>query len=156
MKNKQDELRKKFEQKNFRFALFVLGFMFVMNFLSFSKHKDFKLFLILLSMILFVSLLLLVIYLVLNKKNRFSKKKPLGVIYNHDMSLNELLILLFHRKRCRNCNSKLKQVKETIFIKEGIQRIGSTELYGKVYNKRIYFKCEKCNKIYSITELAEK
>lgn len=153
MNDKKDVSKKEFSNTVLRFSLVVLFLMFIINILSYSKHKDFTLFMILFCMILFVGVLFIVIYIVVNRKSESGKGKSLGVFYRSCLSFNELVILMFYKKICPNCHSKLKRMKEVSNIKEGIEKVGHTYIYGDIYNKRTYFRCEKCNRDFEIMEL---
>lgn len=76
--------------------------------------------------------------------------------YEINLSLKELFILLFYKKLCPYCNSKLKRIKKTNFLIQGTIKIGDMNYYGDSYEVNVSYRCEKCNLNFKISEIAKK
>jgi len=56
------------------------------------------------------------------------------------------------RKRCKQCNSKMKKVGNVIDTRTPLDRmLGSIRIFSDVYTKdrgNYFYQCKKCNKTY--------
>lgn len=77
--------------------------------------------------------------------------KTLGMSYKFELSLTEWCILLFKRKECPYCNSKVRRVIKKSFIEEGYD--GDFGTYGNKYIIKIYYECDICRKKIKLLEL---
>jgi thioredoxin-related protein len=125
----------------------------VLEVVNFLKEKNLTEFMISIVVILVAAAFFILIVIIANRKDANGYEKPLGVIYKSSLSPEELFILIFYKKDCPYCGLKLKRKKEITKINEGIEKISHTYLYGDIYNKKIFFRCENCNKNFNINEL---
>lgn len=77
--------------------------------------------------------------------------------YSLELTGKEMLYFFFKKKVCPICTGKLKRQKNVESLGEGIGSVGLGEYYYGDNNKvTLFYKCEKCNKLYSISELCIK
>jgi ssDNA-binding Zn-finger/Zn-ribbon topoisomerase 1 len=77
------------------------------------------------------------------------------------LDFNELKFMLFGKKKCPKCNEKLMRDDIKKWTGKGDKYIGdgssgTTFKNVEQYEVKIAYKCEKCNKNYTISELTEK
>lgn len=74
--------------------------------------------------------------------------------YNVELNGKEISYFLFAKKKCPICDRKMKRQKQVISLGEGFDSIEIGKFYeGERKEVRLYYKCQACNKLYSITEL---
>ncbi len=65
-----------------------------------------------------------------------------------------MLYFFFKKKKCPKCSGVLKRQKNVESLDEGIGSVGLGKYYYGENNKvTLFYKCEECNKLYSISEL---
>ncbi|QOX62385.1 hypothetical protein FRZ06_02925 [Anoxybacterium hadale] len=153
MKKRKEISRRQFTRATLALILFTCSFALVLEVFNFLNEKNLSEFLISIVVILLAVAFFIIIVITANRKDTNGNEKPLGVIYKSSLSPKELFILLFHKKDCPYCGLKLKRKKGITKMNEGIEKISHTYLYGDVYNKKIFFRCEDCNKNFDINEL---
>ena len=84
------------------------------------------------------------------KKLRREGRSPASS-YNIDLSLKEIYILLFKKKQCPYCNSKIRRVMKKSFVGEGYD--GDFGTYGNKCYIKIYYECDMCRKKIKLLEL---
>ncbi|MBY6837960.1 UNVERIFIED_ORG: hypothetical protein B2H98_06590 [Clostridium botulinum] len=72
------------------------------------------------------------------------------------LSWEEIKFLLFNKKRCRICGIKMKKITSEEYI--GIKKWGvfNTPSDREAYEIKFFYYCTKCDKKYSLEELASK
>ena len=81
----------------------------------------------------------------------------MGGIKEWSFGFKELKYFLFNRKKCKICGTKMKKVTSEKYI--GMKKFSGivTGLsYDKAYEVTIFYYCQKCDKKYSLEELAER
>ncbi len=86
----------------------------------------------------------------LTQKLRREGRSPASS-YNIDLSLKEIYLLLFKKKQCPYCKSKIRRVIKKSFIDEGYDDDFGT--YGNKCRVRIYYECDVCRKKIKLLEL---
>lgn len=74
--------------------------------------------------------------------------------YGMDMSPEELHYFIFKKKKCPICGESMKRQKKIESLGKGFY-ICNHISYGNRYKITMIYKCIKCNKTYSLNELAE-
>ncbi|NSB34555.1 uncharacterized protein with PIN domain [Clostridium saccharoperbutylacetonicum] len=68
----------------------------------------------------------------------------------------ELKYFFFNRKVCKKCGTKMKKVTSEKYIgMKKFKGIVTGLSYDKAYEVEIFYYCPKCDKKYSLEELAE-
>ncbi|MCD8067722.1 MAG: hypothetical protein LUE87_02280 [Lachnospiraceae bacterium] len=85
------------------------------------------------------------------------KEKAQG--FRHDFTPSELKALLFHSKKCPECEGELSKEKNCEMVKG--EDVNSSSAPFFVSNIRVnhygyVFQCQKCGKVFTLMELAEK
>jgi len=74
--------------------------------------------------------------------------------YNYDFGgLSGLVKFLFKKKICPQCRVKLKRHTEKTYVGWKKTTSGPTTYYGDTYSMFITYKCESCEKVYSLKDL---
>ncbi len=68
-------------------------------------------------------------------------------------SFREFVRLIFYKKICPVCNSKLNWLSEKKLIKLGWKKMHGTFWAGKHYEGKIVFHCDKCDRRFELMEL---
>ncbi len=76
--------------------------------------------------------------------------------YTIELSAKEMVYFFFKKKNCPICFEKMKRLKDAESLGEGIGSAGLGKYYyGERFKVTLYYKCNKCNRVYSIGELVE-
>ncbi len=133
----------------FQFLIPILFFIVsVADYIKNGNIKNFQIALIFIGFYLTV-IIGVAIYLYSGKNKGYSSVDSI------DLPLKDLMVLLFYKKLCPQCSSKMKRIKEKIFMGEGICEVNGTHTYGNRYNIKYYYKCEKCNRTYKLSEIGK-
>ena len=74
--------------------------------------------------------------------------------YSIELTGKEMLYFFFKRKKCPSCSGILKRQKNIESLGEGIGSVGLGKYYYGENNKvTLFYRCENCKKLYSISEL---
>lgn len=79
----------------------------------------------------------------------------MGDLYRADMGLMEIIALLFYRKKCPNCKSKLRHINNMMFKKRGSTVINSVNHYGDIYSVKFSYRCDKYDKEIQLLDLTK-
>ena len=75
--------------------------------------------------------------------------------YGIELSGKELVYFLFKKKKCPVCNERLKREKKVENLGESFDSVELGKFYyGERHEVTIFYKCAKCDKLYSIRELS--
>lgn len=76
--------------------------------------------------------------------------------YKTTMSLKEVLYFFFRKKKCPICGKTMRREKRMESLGKGHEFSATLGMgyYGDRYRVHIYYKCENCNKYFSLSELA--
>lgn len=91
---------------------------------------------------------------------KIRKGMPLGVSYNSEVSLKEFQYLIFNRKLCPVCGTRMRKEKKTKKIsfqeaKAISTRWSSVNEYYDNHRVDLEYVCDRCSRIYTLKELAE-
>ncbi|MGL5256898.1 MAG: hypothetical protein ACRC76_07645 [Proteocatella sp.] len=133
----------------FQFLIPILFFIVAAaDYINHANIKNFQIALIFIAFYLTV-IIGVAIYIFSGKNKGYSS------VYNIDLTLKDLIVLLFYKKLCPQCSSKMKRIKEKIFMGEGICEVNGAHTYGNKYNIKYYYRCEKCNRTYKLSEIGK-
>ncbi|KIL07019.1 hypothetical protein SR42_12475 [Clostridium botulinum] len=80
----------------------------------------------------------------------------MGDIKEWSFEFSELKFFLLNRKICRICGTKMKKTtKKTYIGMKKFRGIMTGVSYDKTYEVTIFYYCSKCDKKYSLEELAK-
>ncbi|MBW6411937.1 hypothetical protein [Clostridium weizhouense] len=70
------------------------------------------------------------------------------------LDFRELKFLLFNKKKCRICGTKMKKITSEEYI--GITRWGEYNTAREAYEVKFFYYCYKCDKKFLLEELVSK
>ena len=74
--------------------------------------------------------------------------------YSIELTGKEMVYFFFKKKKCPKCSEVMKRHKNIESLGEGIGSVGlDKHYYGENNKVTLIYRCEKCNKMYSISEL---
>lgn len=127
-------------------------FILVLNTVTYIKNgRETRFFIIVTIVALFMLLTTGVAYLLI--KNYRKNGKEFTILYVLDHNLREVSMLLFKRKICPYCDSKIKIAIKKTLIGKGYVNSGDTVLYGNKYEVKFYYKCDNCKREIDLLEL---
>jgi uncharacterized protein with PIN domain len=75
--------------------------------------------------------------------------------YGVELTGKEIIYFFFKKKRCPICGDKMKKEKKVESLGEGFDSIKLGEYYyGERHEVTLFYRCNKCEKLYSIGELS--
>ena len=75
--------------------------------------------------------------------------------YSIELTGKEIVCFLFKKKICPYCGRKIKREKKIESLGEGLDSVKLGQYYmGERHKVTLFYRCERCNKTYSIEELA--
>lgn len=75
--------------------------------------------------------------------------------YEVELTGKEILYFFLKKKKCPICSEKMKREKDSKHVGEGLYSLKLGKYYhGDHYDVTIFYRCNKCEKIYSISELS--
>ncbi|MHC1686037.1 MAG: hypothetical protein AB6733_24430 [Clostridiaceae bacterium] len=82
----------------------------------------------------------------------------MSTIKKGEFTFEELKCFLFKKKVCRTCGSKMKRISREKYV--GMEWFRDTMINSRTYNEayevRFLYYCKRCNKMYTLEELAKK
>ncbi len=79
--------------------------------------------------------------------------------YEYEVTLQELHRLIFYKKVCPFCQSKLRRIKKDVLIKDGwfkTDYMDSMYTYGKLFRRNFLYFCDVCDKYIELRQLKKK